>query len=130
MTERARGFTLLEVLVAFAILLLALGVLMPQFALTLDRSARAAEEARATALARDLIDRVGADLTLVDGRLDGAEEGFGWHVAITPWGTDDDRRNWPAAAHLVEVTIDWRAAGRVMSERFRTIRLGPKTPPP
>jgi len=122
------GFTLLEVLIAFAILMVALGLLLPAFSTMLDHSAKAAEEARAAALASNLLDRVGADLPLSDGTSAGEAEGYGWHLAITPLGAEEDRLNWPSGAHRVEVTIEWRSAGRVWSESFATIRLGPKPP--
>jgi hypothetical protein len=85
---------------------------------------------RATALAQTILDRVGADLPLADGQLDGEAEGYGWHLVIRRHGTDDDQRNWPASAHEVEVTIAWRSAGRVQQERFQTLRLAPKPSAP
>jgi len=125
-----QGFTLVEVLIAFAILLLALGALLPVYSEMIDHAARAAEEGRATALAQTILDRVGADLPLADGRVDGESEGFGWHLVIRSHGTDDDQRNWPASAHEVEVTIAWRSAGRVQEERFQTLRLARKQSTP
>ncbi|HLY59101.1 MAG TPA: type II secretion system protein [Stellaceae bacterium] len=125
-----RGFTLLEVLVAFAILLLAVGVLLPLFSGTLDQSARSEEEARAASIARSLLERVGTELPLADGTLSGETEGYGWRLAIEPLGSSDDRASWAEAAHRVDVTVEWRAAGRVRRESASTIRLGPRPAPP
>jgi general secretion pathway protein I len=125
-----RGFTLIEVMVAFAILMLALGTLLPVFGQMLDRGARGQEEVRAAALAQSLLDRVGADLPLTDGRTDGEAEGFGWHLLIRPHGNSEDQANWVATAHEVELTVAWHVGGRVREERFSTIRLGPRPAAP
>lgn len=124
MTER--GFTLLECLVAFAVLLLALGLVMPLFGEVLDHSARAAEEAEAASLARAILDRVGVDLPLADGSREEDEAGFRWRLAIAPYGSDEDRQGWPAGAHRVTVTVAWRAAGRERDLTLSTLRLGPR----
>lgn len=70
-----RGFTLLEVLIALAILSLALGALYQGYALSLRQEAVAEREEAATALAQSLLARVGADMPAGTGQTAGVTEG-------------------------------------------------------
>ncbi|GGF51447.1 type II secretion system protein I [Aliidongia dinghuensis] len=122
------GFTLVEVLVAFAILAVTLGFLMHVISNVLDRTGEADARAGALQVAQSLIDRIGADLPLEDGGRDGdSGRHYRWHVEIAPYGDADDRSAWPAAAHHVTVTVAWGDHG---SLSLSTLKLGPKDDAP
>ena len=83
--RRTGGFTLLEVLVAFALLALSLGVLMQIFSGTMRNAERVREQAQATALARSVLASAGIEVPIdgreMSGELDGK---YRWHLQATP----------------------------------------------
>ncbi len=118
------GFTLVEVLVAFAILAMSAAVLMVVYSDGLDRASNAANETAAVNLARSLLDGLGHDRPIQDGTVtEGATGPFHWRIVVVPYGSEEDRANWPTAAHDVTLTVDWRDS-RPHAFRVETIRLG------
>ncbi len=115
-----RGFTLLECLIALAILAAATGGLYQSLASMAAAGRRSTMELRAAALARSLLDRVGTDITLAEGR----QHGTGWSLLITRHGSPEDRAAWPVAAYDVVATLHPDRPGRELS--LATIILGPK----
>jgi general secretion pathway protein I len=86
----SRGFSLLEVLVAFAILALSLGVLMQIFQRALTTTAVSSEYSRIVALAEAKLAAVGADFPLEEGVYSGdPEDGMDWILSIQPYEPDD-----------------------------------------
>ncbi len=91
---RGRGFTLLEVLIAFAILAVAMGAILQSFSQGL-RSMTVAEKYTAAALlAQTKLAEVGNTIPLEDGEHDGVFESdldrgggttFNWRVTIGPY---------------------------------------------
>lgn len=106
-----RGFTLLEVLVAFAILVVALGAMMRVFAGGLGSLDASRHHAVAALVARSVIDRLGVEFPLTAGRLSGDAGGdYRWHAEVRP---SDAAR--PVAAggvlyapYEVTVAVAWR----------------------
>jgi general secretion pathway protein I len=123
------GFTLIETLVAFAILALGLGVLMRIFGEGLDRDGRVEPEATAASLDQSLLDRLGADLPVRDGVTSGDfGTGYRWRIEIAPFGDDNDRSNWPVAAHRATALVSWTAGGIERAVTLTTLRLGGSAP--
>ena len=115
-----RGFTLIEVLVALAILALTFSFAYGAVSGGLGRLSDDGWSEHAVLLARSQLARVGHDLALADGAIDGRDaSGFTWQISIAPYGASGG-----VAGHRVEVKVDWRA-GRLMHHiRLETIRLG------
>lgn len=121
---RARGgFTLLEVLIAFAILAVALGALMQAFSQGL-RSVRLAEDyATAAMLAQSKMAEVGTLIPLEDGEHAGTfENGLAWRVVLAAFAGD------PADAgtettRLYEVSVSV-ARGEIPLAGLVTLRTG------
>jgi general secretion pathway protein I len=85
-TAHASGFSLLEVLVAFAILALSLGVLMQIFQRAMTTTTMSSEYSRIVALAEAKLTAVGGDIPLEEGVHTGdPENGMDWIVSIQPY---------------------------------------------
>ncbi|HUS55150.1 MAG TPA: prepilin-type N-terminal cleavage/methylation domain-containing protein [Thermohalobaculum sp.] len=123
------GFTLIEVLIAFTILALVLGVIFPTLSSGLSHE-RIARLATARMLeARSILDGLGVDTKLEQGTIGGElATGDVWTLTVSqiepdtkdagPSETDRNRLN----AYLAELQIDG-ADGRTL--RLQTLKLGP-----
>ena len=80
------GFSLLEVVVAFAILALSLGLLIQIFSRALHTTALSGDYSRAATLAQARLNAVGIDIPLEPGSHGGdAQDDFSWQVSIAPY---------------------------------------------
>ncbi len=78
-----RGFTLLELLVAFVILSLAVGTLLRTFGQGLRNAALVEEYTLATLHAESLLATIGVEEPLSEGELGGEfDEGYWWQVSV------------------------------------------------
>lgn len=87
MNRNARGFTLIEVIVAFAVLALALVLVLGTLS-NASRQVRWSDDAGRAALhAQSLLDDTGVAETLVPGRSEGVfEDGrYRWTLDVAPW---------------------------------------------
>lgn len=121
------GFTLLEVLVAFMILAVALGVLWPSFSSGLAGLDLSAFHAVALAEARSQIDRLGSEVPLAEGELAGVSEaGLSWvmrlHRQDGTWSgrPSDETDGAIVIPYEIEVVVS-DAAGRKLA--IKTLRL-------
>jgi general secretion pathway protein I len=124
--NRTRGFTLLEVLVAFTILAVGLVALLRAFSSGL-RGLDAAETASiAVQHARSKMAEVGSVIPLEPGAEEGAfDDGFRWRVAIEPHELGDGAaaEALPLLPYEVEVTVTGSRGGAVT---LRSLRLAPR----
>lgn len=126
-SHRSRGFTLVEVLVAFLILAFSLGALFNLFSGSL-RSVRLGEDyAHATALARAQLARIDADGIVGRGLEAGEEEGgYRWQAEIASLpATVKTVDEGDFEALTVTVTVSW-GAGDSRSVALSTVRLAPR----
>jgi len=110
--SREAGFSLLEVLVAFAIASLALTTLVQVYSSSASAARRGAEMLGALEVAENRLSEL-ATVTLAPGVLGPAEEaGFFWHVDVAPAAEEPvgakDRQ--PGLPRLLLVTVTVRAA--------------------
>lgn len=130
MSDRAAagqsGFTLIEVLVALAILGLSASALLRLAANGVERVQESEAEMAASALAQSLLARAGQDIPLKDGDLAGEEAGLKWRLRVSPYGSLADHQAWASDARQVSVSVSWGGAGR--SVDLAGLRLLPEAP--
>lgn len=131
--QRQRGFSLLEVLVAFALLALTLGVLLNIFSRASHDAILSTQYSQAAALAESKLAAVGAEFPLTEGLISGEpEQGFTWEISSVPHEfTATDRAADMMLAtestltpYQLTVTVLWRDGARVRRLSFATVRLG------
>ena len=123
---RQSGYTLIEVLVAFMILALALTVLLRIFSGGLRNVSVSSDYAIATLIAESRLAAAGIDVPLRPGETSGTEgERFEWTVSV------QDYQPWPGYrsaakgldAYRVTVTVEWPHGDNTRSVGLSTIRL-------
>ena len=121
-----RGFTLLEVLIAFVIAALAMGALFSGTVSGLDATAVAAKYDEAISLAKSHMAAIGRGAAIAAQETSGADgEGFTWHLRVREAGSrqlvlsDQDRANDIKPSRAVLSTSWWRRAGRWADARAR-----------
>jgi general secretion pathway protein I len=125
--EDEGGFTLVEVIVALAILALSATVLFNVISNALQQEAQAQSIAEASSLAQSLLARVGTELPLAAGESTGAAESrFQWRLHTEEYGEPTDRQRWPVAAYQVSAEVRWRDGAQDRSVALTTLRLGPR----
>jgi general secretion pathway protein I len=139
----ARGFTLLEVLVAFVIAALALGVMFQVSGDALKASQRAARYQDALVRARSHLAMATNGGSLMPGNWDGDDGGgYRWHIhvvpvagaaasavaaapaAATPAPIPAGRPMPPLVLYAVSVWITWTESGHTRQVRLDTEQIG------
>ena len=131
MTERAgrtAGFTLIEVLVALAILAVASGFAFSTVSDSFARLSQADLEQQAVTVAETAMARLGHDLPIQPGGTTGAEGDMHWQVEVGTALTDPP----PAAglaAYPISVSVEWQDDRVSRRFRLQSVRLGPEARP-
>jgi general secretion pathway protein I len=129
--RRDRGFTLVEVVVAIAILALMAGVIFRVNSDSIRNIHRADALADASALAQSLIAKVGPEIPLREGETRGqSSAGLQWRVQMKRYGDATDRAQWPLAAYTVVAEVTLRDGPDTQPVALTTLRLGPKETAP
>jgi general secretion pathway protein I len=120
------GFSLLEVLVAFAILSISLGVLMQIFSQASRTTLVSSQYSRAASLAEAKLNAVGSAIPLEEGTVSGdPENGIAWEINILQVELGEEfGAEPPATPYRVNATALWQDGGKVRSLTFSTLRLG------
>jgi len=120
------GFALLEVLIAFAILAVAMAAALQAFTGGIEATRRTEAESAALAAARSLMERIGPELPLAPGLTEGGESGgVLWSVRIGHRGSPlDAMPEVDRDLALYDVTVEVASPGSA-SLSLRTVKLGP-----
>lgn len=129
--QRQRGYSLLEVIVAFSLLALALGLLLGTLS-GATRQVRWSGDAGLAALhAQSLLDTVGVGEALEPGRRDGEfDDGrYRWSLQVQPWSElrPPTAPVQPGGQQLLELalTVQWGEGGPRQRIELRSLRLVP-----
>ena len=129
--RRDRGFTLVEVVVAIAILALMAGVIFRVNSDSIRNIHRADTLANASAMAQSLIAKVGTEIPLREGEVRGQSgSGLQWRVQMKRYGDATDRAQWPLSAYTVVAEVTSRNDPDTQPVALMTLRLGPKEAAP
>lgn len=121
-----RGFSLLEVLVAFALLAVSLGVLLGIFSRATSATIAAAQYSQAATLAESLLNLVGHEIALEDGALSGeTASGFSWELTMLELDLADEfpMNTSTLIAYRVNAVVLWFDAGRPRRLMLSTLKL-------
>jgi general secretion pathway protein I len=132
----AQGFTLLEIIVAFTLMALIIGVLLRVFSGGLQGISLAEDYARATSIAESAMARVGADIELKAGSKSGeVDDRYRWNVELRPYeppvelqpGMTAAPNTLPVVMWEVIADVSWSEYGKDRSVSLRSLRVGPRS---
>lgn len=121
------GFSLLEILIAFSILALSLGILLNIFSGGLRRAMISEEYQQAVAIAQSKLDAAGEEEILQDGEIQGSiDDKFYWRVNVQTIifeeeGMSPDKIN--VTPYKVTVVVDWLAGENNRQVELTTLKL-------
>jgi len=121
------GFSLLEVLVAFAILALSLGVLLQIFSRAMSTTAVSGSYSRAAALAEARLAQVGVTMPLEEGGFTGdPDDGMAWALRIQQLDASElfPDQTAPVTPYRVTATVTWGERGAERQLSLASLRLG------
>lgn len=119
------GFSLLEVLVAFAILSMTLGVVLQVFSVGLRNTAISEEYTYAVLHAESVLAALGREEPLLEGNEEGQlDDKFSWRSSVTLYEEEDvDLSDSTAVAYRLEVEVFWQSADKARSVLLETLRV-------
>jgi type IV pilus modification protein PilV len=127
-----KGFTLLEVMVALAVLAVGIAAVLELFGGSLRLTAKSSKRTQAVVYAQNVMDRLLAQSTLEDGG-DGGEfpGGFSWRAQVSEIRPDDDNsalqqksQNQTEFFHLKQINVEifWSEGVGEQSYTLRSLR--------
>ena len=124
--NKDKGFSLLEILVAFSILAVSLGILLKIFSSGVKTAMIAEEYTVATQIAESLMAKTGIEEPLVVGEYSGTEvDKYHWRVTVenSPNPADDEE---DAGLLAVRVIVQWGDNDRNRrAVELNTVKTGP-----
>ena len=125
-SRHQRGFSLIEILVAFMILAMSLTVIFRIFSGGLRNVALSEDYAQAVLVAESQLSAIGVSEPLERGVTSGEwNERFRWQRMVEhyqPWAQEKELAA-PLLAYLVTVNVDWEHAGRNRQISLSSVRL-------
>ncbi len=128
--QASRGFTLLEVMLAFVIFALSFATVLEIMAGSMRSVRRASDDTQVALFAQSIIDRVGTEILVEEGQFSGTGmDRYRWQLEIYLYAaSDEDMRTQDLAEmsgielYQVDLDIDWEAGRRPRNLHFSTIR--------
>ncbi len=129
-SAKTRGFTLIEVVAAFAILALGLAMTMQIAAGGLQQTQQAADYSEAALLAQSVLDTAGVGEKLELGETSGDwEGGFSWILTVSPYELADlgdvaavDPLTSPVRLVELDLAVRWERRGKQREAHYRSLR--------
>ena len=119
------GFSLLEVLVAFTVTAITLGIIYQVYAKGSTAAILAGEYAEALSLAESKLVAVSAAAATSGSNVQGTSmDKYDWEVRVVDYGHDGRDTDSPPRFSLVQVdvTVGWRARGRLRQVGLQTLK--------
>lgn len=125
-----KGFSLLEILIAFSILALSLGILLSIFSGGLRQAMVSEEYQYATTVAQSKLALVGTEIELQEGNVQGEiEDKYFWSVNATLYNSEDegfDEDKMSVLPYVVTATVEWQAGKDNRYVELITLKLANK----
>lgn len=124
---RQRGFTLIEIVVAFAILSIGLGIAMQIAAGAMRNARQAATRTDAALYAQSLLDTAGVGERLEEGTSNGEfGDKFRWTLRAEPFELESETPVEPGMApvqlYRLELVVSWDVGDKEQQASFVTLR--------
>ena len=126
----SRGFTLLELLLAFVVFALGFATVLEILSGSMRNTVRARHYSEAALTAQSLMDQVGLEMPLVEGFSANGESGeYQWEIGIYNYSNTGENSHSVELAELtsivllqVDLVITWGKPPREQTWRFSTVR--------
>lgn len=126
-----KGFSLLEVLVAFVVMGLVVGVILQLFGSSMRGVALSDEYSFAVQVAESRLAAVGNEIEVEDGSVSGEEKGSGyrWEVQMEPLDAANlseklEKVQLPLQLYRVEVAVTWQGDGKPRELHLSSLHFG------
>jgi general secretion pathway protein I len=127
-SQSNKGFSLIEVLVAFVVMGLVVGTLLQLFGSSMRSVALSDEYSFAVQVAESRLAAVGSEIKVEDGSTSGDEKGSGyrWEVTMSPIEFNDKLKELPLPLQLyrVEVVVTWQSGDKNREFHLSSLRFG------
>ncbi len=121
---RQSGFSLLEVLVAFAILSMSLGILYQAFSNSLRNVGTSGDYSRAMIIAEARLAEAMADVPINEGSDQGEVDGrYQWKVMVKRYEYEGEEIVSRFTPYQVEVVVSWQDGKHTREYQLSTLRL-------
>jgi len=125
-----RGFTLLEVMLAFVVFALSFATVLEIMGGSMRSVRRARDDTEVALIAQSIMEQVGSEIPLEESVLKGMRmDRYQWQLDIYPLVANDDDKRTLELADLsgvqlfkIDLDIDWTAGKRQRDQHFSTIR--------
>jgi len=125
--NRQRGFSLLEILIAFSILALSLGILLKIFSAGINNAGVAEEYTAAVQVAESLMAETGAEAPLKPHQATGLEhDKYHWQVSVSPFqfsAENLDVTTITAELFKIKVVVSWGEGAKAARRQVELITL-------
>jgi len=122
-----RGFTLIEVMAAFAIFAVLFGIILQILSTSISNTRRSGDFTQAALLAQSQLDMVGIEALPQPGTYSGRyTDEYRWELVIEPYRIEDERGvtydELPIDLYYVGLTVYWGEGRSERSALFETLR--------
>jgi general secretion pathway protein I len=127
-----RGFTLLEIMIALAILGIALTIILQQFSAGLRAGSVSREYTAALVHAREKLEEFCLAKELSEKEESGEfEDGYSWRVVISPYEEEGEKEEDSTEFLLLSMytmtsTVSWEAGNKEKKVELVTVKIAPK----